>query len=182
LNETIENALKSMRENGEYHLHPNYRFAIYQAFEPGINLYQYPVDLVRKGLGLPQIAGYFGYAQLAILTAQYVLPVWDSIIPSLWEQHEDKTLLDEKDLPHRILKIADDVLFGRIETQAALVKLDSDFYYALGAIASDVPKNAWYAVNAAYNALYMVLGGQPFKREIKEATVNDIDVTQLKKG
>ncbi len=94
----IKAAHEAMSQNSQFDLDLGYRHSIWAALGP------------RASSQVPKPSGLRRRATLAILSARYVIPIWESVWPG------DNT-------PHRILVEAGQVLDGLVEPQTA----DRDF-------------------------------------------------------
>jgi hypothetical protein len=72
---------------------------------------------------------------------------------------------DFKTIPHRMLKTAEEVLYQTLDVKTAHDHLWlGEYYHYLGSLPYDLTYNAYCVVCAAYNALNMVFGNEPFHR------------------
>lgn len=165
----LEELLAEVRTTQQHELKPLHRLHLYHTFNEFIDLSGslYTRLVETNQLDLPK--GQQKYIRLAILTARYVLPVWQQAVPAMVAR--DDTL--PVDLPQMMLDMAEGVLNSTVSPNEANNALCDDFYHAMGAIAYDVTYEVWCASNAAYSALKAVLGYKPFRIDEIDVSVSD---------
>ncbi len=138
--------LTLMRSDPDHHITPRQRRELLQAFGAE---HQHP----------PVVNRFRGW--LGILTARYVLPIWHAALPIWTEIPQD--LPDHNLLPDRLITLAEAVVAGTANLQAAWQEVN-DQWYVVGNIGDeftahrdDVPMAAYYACDAALRALYEAL-------------------------
>ncbi len=165
----IADAQASMRSDTRHNLAPYRRRGIY--LKMGIT--------ADRSRGLNVIRG-----RLGVLSAERVLPVWQSISP-IWTLSEEEIKswnLSEEDLEHfrrqpdpnllpeRLLELTHDLLTGKISADAGLQKIhDENIWDTIGImglefyqIRHDLPLVAYDACQAAHQALWEALNSEPF--------------------
>jgi hypothetical protein len=165
-------ALTMMRNDPEHNVPPILRYGIYQKMNetgttnpPGLNVMR---------------------AKLGLLTAEYVLPIWQRINPiwsyseeeiltwnlSLEELEQFRNLPDDNVLPERLIGLLKALLEGTSSVDVAIQRIhDEDIWNVVGTIVleffhvrDDLPLVACHACQAAHRALYESLGYESFIR------------------
>jgi len=150
----IQQCLKDVQQDKLHCLKPFRRLAIYRAIYPSINESVYK-ELLKTGK-LSLSSRHRRYGHLGILTAEYVLPIWDSQTRSLSEDDE------LNNAPRRILIVAQQVLTGALDPVTANGFYLQDFYYLTDSASFVCSYRACLVLDAAYQALGMALGVAPF--------------------
>jgi hypothetical protein len=155
-----------MHNDTDHHLTPLQRLELLRAF--GLPSQHSPaVNRFRGWLG--------------ILTARYVLPIWHAALPIWTEIPQD--LPDDNLLPDRLITLAETILAGTADLQAAWQEVN-DHWYVVGNIGyeftdrDDVPLAAYFACDAALRALYEALNTDfldqiPVQADYTDETVPD---------
>lgn len=165
----IDISVKETHDNPDIILPLSRRRELYQLLHPAIDLSGNRYKHFINTGNFINLAPYHAYGELAILTAHYTLPIWENAVPIIVAR--DETI--PKDVPHIMLLLARQVLEGSVSPQNANILFSHDYYHMLGAISHDVPYAPWEAAYAAYNALGMILGVNPFQGE------RDVAVTAM---
>jgi len=138
--------LALMRSDPDHHITPLQRHELFQAF-----------DIPHQHT--PVVNRFRGW--LGILTARYVLPIWHAALPIWTEIPQD--LPDDNLLPDRLITLAEVVVAGTADLQAAWLEVNEQWYVvgnigdSFTAHRDDVPLATYYACDAALRALYEAL-------------------------
>src|SRR5512138_2589008 len=154
--------LTLMRSDPDHHITPLQRHELLQAF--GVPQHQPPALNRFRG-------------RLGILTARYVLPIWHAALPIWTEILED--LPDNNLLPDRLITVAESVVAGTADLQAAWQEVN-DQWYVVGNIGDEftahrhnVPLVTYYACDAALRALSEALNTDFLGQIPAQADYND---------
>jgi hypothetical protein len=139
----IDEALIGIRADPQHHFSLTRRLALYKAF----------VSPDQKPPSPNRFRG-----QLGVLTAKYVIPIWNQVLP-IWKNIPPE-LTDDNDLPQRLIWLAEGVLQGTMEIEAAW-KEACDQWDAVGNIGDSFsahqdnkPIPIYFACDAALKALH----------------------------
>jgi hypothetical protein len=171
LNNLIDRALNEIQADPTHHLNPVIRLAICQSLGQSVDLSGRRYLQLNNTGEYEQTADHFKYSQLAIQTAKHVVLTWKNGIKVVSSNREDSV----RNLCDRILLVAGAVSHGEFNpTEANTVYLD-EFYHLLGSVAFSVTYETLCAANAAYSALGMTLGIEPFRyRPIDDGITDDM--------
>lgn len=158
-------------------LTPADRLVIYHSLYPecptvGINSRM--TEIISSGGVFNVTEDYKIYGWLTIITAKYVIPIWD--------QYVDQELAADESfpfrLPYEILDTAERVLSEEISPLDAYHLLCDEYHGTVGNVLLGVPYTMICAAEAAYKSLAMILGIPPFRYE-KDLHLTDdmIDTT-----
>jgi hypothetical protein len=172
LDPLIQQALAAVRADEQHHLGPSLRRRIYTVLEP---IAETPSPVTpRRG-------------RLGVLAARRALPVWEFITPLdddlHWEHNIDR-------LPHKFLTLAENLLVGTGDIQAARTIAGDEWYFTgnirgmlLEGRKYQTPHfhNASYALYAALLALNETLGTDALRSLSDEVDwhENDVDDYEL---
>ena len=148
--QAIDRAAEAMMLHPAHALHPLYRRDIYTAFGP--------TNEMRCRLSR---------GWLAVITARHVLPLWQQAQPN-------------DDLPEHLLDIAKGVLQGIVAARTAESQAGEawEWLEKRGQIgeALTLDSKAFYAAEAAVEALFEVSGREPFDEVIIDQSTTDSDL------
>jgi hypothetical protein len=151
----------------EHALPPQHREILYQTLWPSLDLSGARREIMLQKDEIMLTPEDIQFGELAILSAQHVLPVWDRFAtPGI---RSGKGMGQEIRLPRWILETARDVLRDRIEPIKAYDLL-GDFYDLVEETSYLVPYPVWSVGKAAYAALNVILGGACFVVSVDDAT------------
>jgi hypothetical protein len=140
---------------------------LYQTLWPSLDLSGVRREVMLETGELELMPEDVQFGELAILSAQHVLPLWDRF--ATMGLRSGKGIGQEIRLPRWILEVARDVLRERIEPIKAYDLL-GDFYDLVAETSHLVPYPVWCVGNAAYAALNVILGGVCFPISVDEST------------
>lgn len=154
LQELINNLLAKVRKHPEHQLMPVERYKLYRMLESELQAYiPHPI------LG-----------RLSIITAKFVLPIWQQAMPLHPNENpsEDESASYDN-LPEYLLELAEGLLTGRVDIETA-VRAAGDYWYVMGNIGEDELRprgvasaiKAYYAGEASLMALNETLSGSMF--------------------
>lgn len=176
----IEETLAFMRGDPQHTVSPFRRYAIYRKMNSTIH--NPPALNLRRG-------------KLGLLTAQYVLPIWQRITP-IWSYSEEeiqkwnllpedleqfRSMPDNNVLPERLIEMTNGLLEGTISVDVAMQRINTEHIWdTVGAmvleffqIRNDLPLVACHACEAAVRALYESLGYESFSNLSKLENFTD---------
>lgn len=167
---------EAVQSHPEHALPPQHREVLYQTLWPSLDLSGARREAILQDDELDPTPDDVQFGELAILTAQHVLTIWDGFAtPGI---KTGKGMGQEIRLPRWILEVARDVLHEKIEPIKGYDLL-GDFYDLVGETSHLVPYPVWSVGSAAYAALSAILGGACFPITLDEATgfeiMGDVD-------
>ena len=138
--------LELMRNDPDHHITPLQRHELLQILDvPDV-----PSPVLNRFRGW-----------LGIMTARYVLPIWQATLP-IWSEIPPD-LPDNNLLPERLITLAESVVAGTTDLQHAWQEANEQWYIvgnigdSFTAFRDDIPLNVYYACDAALRALYETL-------------------------
>jgi hypothetical protein len=177
-------ALAIMRSDPQHNLPPIRRHEIYQVMNDATTINPPALNFIRGKLGL--------------LTAQYVLPIWQNISPiwtyseeeikkwnlSLEEVEQFKNLPDDNVLPERLIDMIKGLLEGTYSLDAVLLRIKEEhisdtvgtLVLEFFEVRNDLPLVACHACETAYSALHETLGYESLGKlpELEKYTDDDL--------
>lgn len=149
LNLVVERAYQAMIKHPEHDLLPIWRHEIYRLLSIDINT---DGERIRK--------------RLSVITARYVMPIWD-------DAKLNNPLLE------RLINLAEGIMNNTVPVDLAQDEADRAWEYLerLGGERREMALgNAFYAGQAALEALQEALGRYPFGKVIIEKDMTDLDL------
>jgi hypothetical protein len=136
--------------------------------------------------------------KLGLLTAQYVLPIWQNICP-IWTYSEEeikkwnlsldeveifKNLPDDNVLPERLIDMTKGLIEGIYSLDTVLLRIEEEHISdTIGTLVleffkvrNDLPLVACHACEAAYSALYETLGYESLGKLAELENYTDYDL------
>lgn len=158
---------QAVQDHPDHAMPPQHREILYRALWPSLDLSGARRELMLQRSELELEPDDVQFGELAVLSAQHVLPIWDRFAtPGI---RSGKGMGQEIRLPRWILEVARDVLRDKIEPIKAYDML-GDFYDLVTEASHLVPYPVWSVANSAYSALNVILGGVCFPITVDEAT------------
>ncbi len=162
---------QAVQSHPEHALPPQHRDLLYQTLWPALDLSGVRREAMLQDDELDLTLADIQFGELAILSAQHVLSIWDGFAtPGI---RSGKGMGQEIRLPRWILEVSRDVLNEKTEPIKAYDLL-GDFYDLVQETSHLVPYPVWSVGSAAYKALNVILGGACFPISVDESTGAEI--------